>query len=86
VVPHVAAREAHKRSLKLSYFTRKKTFATISALFGHGAMSAIAPLSGVKRKWHGHHQTDVIDPERTFLDLYQARRAAFHELLAVSQC
>src|SRR5258706_13555733 len=28
----------------------KKTFATISALFGHGAMSDLSPLSGVKRK------------------------------------
>jgi hypothetical protein len=28
----------------------------------------------------------VIDPERTFLDLYQSRTAAFHKLLAVSQC
>ena len=26
------------------------------------------------------------DPERTFLDLYQSRTAAFHKLLAVSQC
>src|SRR5712671_2469749 len=29
---------------------RFSTFATISALFGHGAMSDLSPLSGVKRK------------------------------------
>jgi hypothetical protein len=34
-----------------------------------------------------HAKIVAIDPERTFLDLYQGtRRAAFHELLAVSQC
>jgi hypothetical protein len=34
------------------------------APFRHAAMSAIAPLSGVKRKWLGHRQTDAIDPNR----------------------
>jgi hypothetical protein len=36
------------------------------ALFGHGAMSELSPLSGVKRKSKFGTATSVIDPERTF--------------------
>jgi hypothetical protein len=44
-----------KRRLKIRFreifgVVRFSTFATISALFGHGAMSELSPLSGVKRK------------------------------------
>jgi sugar (pentulose or hexulose) kinase len=35
------------------------------------------------RKCQVDGRNDANDPERTFLDLYQPRRAAFHELLAV---
>src|SRR5258705_12579018 len=44
-----------QRSPKINFreifrVVRFSTFATISALFGHGAMSDLSPLSGVKRK------------------------------------
>jgi hypothetical protein len=37
------------------------------ALFGHGAMSDLSPLSGVKRKLDFGAVRAAFDPERTFL-------------------
>src|SRR5258706_15763142 len=43
----------------------KKTFATISARNGHGAMSDLSPLSGVKRKLDFGAVRAAFDPKRT---------------------
>ncbi len=40
---------------------------SLMALFGHGAMSDLSPLSGVKRKLDFGAVRAAFDPERTFL-------------------
>ncbi len=44
------------------------------------------PSSGQSGKHVLIVSSSHFDPERTFLDLDQSRTAAFHKLLAVSQC
>src|SRR5258707_9673609 len=43
----------------------KKTFATVSALFGHGAMSELSPPLGVKRKSVFGAVRAAFDPQET---------------------
>jgi hypothetical protein len=42
---------------------------SVAAPNGHGAMSVLSPLSGVKRKSNFGTVTSVVDPERTFAAL-----------------
>jgi hypothetical protein len=56
------------------------------ALFGRDRRVGECLLLREERKSGLRGPISVFDPERTFLDLYQSRTAAFHKLLPVSQC
>jgi hypothetical protein len=51
------------------------TFATQSALFGHGAMSDLSPLSAAKQTSRSKGGRSGFDPEQTFADPGNSRVA-----------
>jgi len=65
--PHVVA---HERTgvLKIFAVQPKKTLSTLSALFGHGAMSELSLLSGLNRTSRLRPPTSEFDPKWTFAD------------------